>query len=139
MVLEAHDDEALSVDMITLIDFICAYGQAFGIASDNLHGDNEFSFCELSARRDMTGKAIKELLLKGLAHMGRECQGLHYKISCKGQALCTSLGNDNEYVTEYRALARTAKKQFVGQSELDILALIYHQAKSTIKTGGQHA
>ena len=84
----------------------------------------------------MVGQAIKALLLKGLVCFGQRNEGLRYGISCKGKKLCTSLDNDNEYVTEYRALAKAARNQFGGQSELDIFAILNNQAKSMLKTGG---
>ena len=138
MILDAYDGQAITVDMITLLDFICTYGQAFGLSNANLHGDDGFSFCEITARRDMVGKAIKDLLLKELAHISKESNGLRYEVSSKGRKLCTALANENEYATEYCALAQTVKKQFNSHSEAKIWTLIYTQAKDALKTGGEN-
>jgi len=138
MVLDANDGQALTIDMITLLDFICTYGQAFGLSHANLHGDDGFSFCEITARRDMVGNAIKNLLVKELAHISLENNGLRYEVSCKGKTLCTALENENEYAAEYCALALATRKRLNRRSETEIWTLIYTQAKDTLKIGGEN-
>ena len=55
-----------NTDMLYATDFIVVYGRTFGLADEDLNGDNQYKFSEFVSRRSMVQKAIKELVLDGL-------------------------------------------------------------------------
>ena len=133
LILDAFFDRALSVDMIAYIDFICTYGQIFGLADKNLHGDNTFTFCEFTNRREIVTKAIKSLVLDGKCVVTNEKNGFCYGLSDNGKTAVIKF--NSEYATEYRMLSKAAKNYIGNQSEQGMLTLISEQAKNLLQEG----
>ena len=53
----------ITLDRIAAYDFIAIYCEDFGVADKSLNGENGFAFSELSARRNLTKTAIKNLVV----------------------------------------------------------------------------
>lgn len=137
LTLSVEGNRALTVDMIAAADFITVYGRAFGIADENLNGDNAFNFSEFASRRELVQKAIKLLVLDGLATVSKHRDGFRYGISESGKSYCARL--DNDYADEYCASARTVAREFVGaKSEREVLALINRHSTMVLQRVGQN-
>ena len=82
LILLSHATTSLTVDKITAWDFIAINGKSFGLTNVDLHGDNSFTMCEYTARRELISIAIKELVLRGLIILiENEIPNLDYKRS----------------------------------------------------------
>ena len=51
LILYAVKPLSMTIDRISAYDLMSVYGQDFGISEQNLHGENQFSFSEFSAKR----------------------------------------------------------------------------------------
>ena len=58
LLLSIHKRE-LDIDVITALDLITTYSKNYDLGSENLHGDNSLSFSEITIRRELISKAIK--------------------------------------------------------------------------------
>ena len=61
LLLSQAPDANMTIDRLIAYDFISLYGRHFDLAEANLHGENEYGFSELSARRAVMQAALKEL------------------------------------------------------------------------------
>ena len=124
--------EKMSVDRIVAMDFITIYGKDFGVSEDNLHGDNNYRFCEYAARREIVSCAIKELVLKNyiVPHVNKS--GFCYSISDDGKAFCESL--NDEYANVYKLNIERANKMYGDYSDRKIVQQINEFA--VCKLGG---
>lgn len=66
LLLSQTTDVNMTIDRLVAYDFISLYSRNFDLGDINLHGDNEYGFSELSARRTVMQEALKELVLDGL-------------------------------------------------------------------------
>ena len=64
--LSAGRQLQMSVDRIVSMDFIVCYAECFQLPYQNLHGDNDYMYGELSNRKSLTEEAIKSLVVQGL-------------------------------------------------------------------------
>ena len=78
---------AITHDRITAYDFIAVYCEDFGIADRSLNGENGFAFSELSARRNLTKDAIKDLVVDGLVVAVDGEGGILYSIAENGRKM----------------------------------------------------
>ena len=46
----------ITIDRILEYEFMATYGREFGISEENLHGNNNFNFAEISIRRIYLGE-----------------------------------------------------------------------------------
>lgn len=84
----------LNADEIVLSDFITIYSHEFGLSRNSLHGDNEFSFSELAARREQFNNALKGLVVNGYVTVLTDNNGFTYQISDLGESVCDSMSTD---------------------------------------------
>ena len=63
LLLTLSKKRKLTFDNLVTADFISNYSKEFGLSHNNLHGENEFSFSEFSARRALSQLAINTLVL----------------------------------------------------------------------------
>jgi hypothetical protein len=136
LTLSVYDKQAMTADLITAADFITVNGRAFGVADENLNGDNAFNFSEFALRRELVQKALKILVLNGLATVYKRCDGFRYGISNSGEAYRARL--DNDYADEYFASARSAKEFIGSKSEREVLALINRLSAVSLQRGGRN-
>ena len=80
----AADEEPKTADTIAITDLITGYGKDFGISEENLHGDNYYGFSEFAARRSLVKKALRSLVVDGLASVSEGKGGFHYAASESG-------------------------------------------------------
>lgn len=131
LLLSQTTDENMTIDRLVAYDFISLYSRYFDLADINLHGDNEYGFSELSARRAVMQAALKELVLDGLTRATRRKDGFCYEITDTGAAFCQKQTTD--YANTYRQLARTTHKKFKTMTEVEIMAVISQKATHALR------
>lgn len=131
LLLSQTADVNMTIDRIVAYDFISLYSRHFDLAEVNLHGDNEYGFSELSARRTVMQAALKELVLDGLARASRRKDGFCYEITETGVAFCQKQTTD--YANTYRRLASATHKKFKTMTEVEIMAIISQKATHALR------
>lgn len=116
----------MSLDMITVIDFLTIYSSDFDISDYNLHGENIFSFSEFTSKRKVISEAIKELVLKDLVIVIHSEQGFQYKLNNRGKNLCDTFTSD--YASEYIGFAQEVWDFVNEKSEVEIINYINNKA-----------
>lgn len=122
---------ALTIDKITAYDFITIYCEDFGIATNSLHGENGFSFSELSARRNLTKAAIKDLVIDRLVVVIDDETGILYSLSDKGKKMSESF--QAEYALKYRELMNLVVKKYKDDSDIQLFNKIYKQSTKSLR------
>lgn len=131
LLLSQSADVNMTVDRLVAYDFISLYSRQFDLADMNLHGDNEYRFSELCARRTVMQAALKELVLDGLVKVTRRKNGFCYETTDAGAAFCKK--QTTNYANTYRQLARTTHKKFKTMSEVEIMTLISQKATLALR------
>lgn len=131
LLLSQTTDTNMTLDRLVAYDFISLYGRHFDLADINLHGDNEYGFSELSARRTVMQTALKELVLDGLVKAARRQDGFCYEITDVGTAFCRKQTTD--YAGAYRQLARATHKKYKGMTEVEIMTVISRKATYALR------
>lgn len=131
LLLSQTADVNMTIDRIVAYDFIALYSRHFDLAEINLHGDNEYGFSELSARRTVVQAALKELVLDGLVKAIRRKDGFCYEITDTGAAFCQKQVTD--YANTYRRLASATHKKFKTMTEVEIMAIISQKATHALR------
>lgn len=116
----------MSLDMITVIDFLTIYSSDFDISDYNLHGENIFSFSEFTSKRKVISESIKELVLKDLVTVIQSEQGFQYKLNNRGKNLCDTFTSD--YASEYIGFAQEVWDFVNEKSEVEIINYINNKA-----------
>lgn len=133
LALSANNGKSATSDMIAAIDFITAYGKDFGIADENLHGDNNFKFSEFTVRRDTVNKALKKLVLDGLVTVSIRQTGFVYAVNDIGEDYCSKFESD--YALTYKSLASKAWELVSNRSERAVMESINRHSIASIKGG----
>lgn len=130
LLLSLFKKRKLTFDNLVTADFISIYSKEFGLSYSNLHGENEFSFSEFSARRALSQKAIKQLVLEDMIKVSYSNDGFLYSITERGRALSSSLTSD--YSTEYKLYAQKAIVYMDSKNEKELLNLISREASKSL-------
>lgn len=131
LVLSQSKNKKFTFDNLVTADFISNYSKEFGLSHNNLHGENEFSFSEFSARRALAQKAIKQLVLENMVKVSYSNTGFIYSITERGKSLSNSLASD--YANEYRLYAQKAVAYMDSKSEKELLNLINREASKSMR------
>jgi len=118
-------------DMLYAADFIVVYGRTFGIADEDLNGDNQYKFSEFVSRRTMVQKALKELVLNGLVMPSEIDSGIVFQITDDGRKYCDSLESD--YAREYKTIAKKVVQFVTGKTERSVIALINRMSATSLR------
>ena len=111
-----------NTDMLYVADFMVVYGKTFGVADEDLNGDNQYKFSEFVSRRAIVQKALRELVLDGLAMPFETSSGIVYQISENGHKYCECLESD--YAKMYKSIAAKVICSIGRKSERTIIAEI---------------
>lgn len=114
MLLEVYGKE-INIDRMVSYDFICTYGKYFGVDEENLHGDSEYSFGELSARRKVMFLSIKDLVTQDLIRAIDTDKGFVYRITDRGVNVVK--GMRSEYVARYMSTMKRVCDKMRGLSD----------------------
>jgi len=133
LTLETSEGGRLSADKIAALDFITTYGLEFGIADENLHGENDYKFGEFALRRELVKEALRLLVLDAFVVVEDTDGGFAYSISKRGKKYTEKFGN--EYAHIYRALSIKASKYLTGLSEREALRRINDKSLLSLQRG----
>ncbi len=131
LLLSSIQPQAATVDRITAYDFITLYSKDFGISSSNLHGDNNFNFSELAAKRAKCNEGIKEFILRGLIDIKQTNEGFTYYLNQAGKKYVESLSSD--YKNQYLEVISMVDEKYSTYSDEEILNLINQKAISEVR------
>lgn len=124
-------DTGLTLDRIAAYDFIAIYCEDFGVADRSLNGENGFAFSELSARRNLTKTAIKDLVVDGLVVATDDETGILYSISESGRKM--SEGFQSEYAERYKELMRLVVEKYGNYSDVQLFNEINRQSTKSLR------
>ncbi|GHU94904.1 hypothetical protein FACS1894208_06780 [Clostridia bacterium] len=134
LTLETSAREWLTAEWIAAADFITVYGKDFGLADDNLHGDNNYKYSELALRRELTKEALKSLVFQRLIDVESTPDGFVYALGINGGDFCADF--ESSYAEEYRESAQAVKAYMSGKSEREIWGFINRQSVTSIQRSG---
>ena len=118
-------NEATENDLLAF-DLVATYGKSFGIAKDNLHGDNQFNFSEIAARKKMISAGIAYLRLYELVEeISDSNRGYVYTLTRMGRQTIKEV--DDDYSRVYQHILRKAvlKMHGIDQSQLFVMVNRY--------------
>ena len=124
-------DTGLTFDRIAAYDFIVIYCEDFGVADRSLNGENGFAFSELSARRNVTKTAIKDLVVDGLVVATEDETGILYSASDSGRKM--SEGFQSEYAERYKELMRLVVEKYGNYSDVQLFNEINRQSTKSLR------
>lgn len=109
LLLSTGRKKKYTVERIIDLDFIICYADCFQFPYENLHGDNDYMYGELSNRRFLVIEAMKSLVTKGLAEasINKEYQ---FCASSEGQKYAKEL--ESTYALQYQQIAADVIKFF---------------------------
>ena len=124
-------DTGLTLDRIAAYDFIAIYCEDFGVADRSLNGENGFAFSELSARRNLTKTAIKDLVVDGLVVATDDETGILYSVSESGRKIGEGL--QSEYAERYKELMRLVVEKYGNYSDVQLFNEINKQSTKSLR------
>lgn len=135
IILLNNFQEPQTLDMLYTADFISTYGADFGVSEENLNGENQYKFCEISTRRELVRSALKELILLGMVTPDQNQKGFEYSITPKGKRYCRSLGS--EYAKEYSGIAKNVTVYVSDKSVRMIVSYINELSVKSLRKGAK--
>lgn len=110
--------QPVNIDRMVSYDFIATYGKYFEVDKENLHGDSEYSFGELSARRMIMMGSIRYLVTHNLIRAVDTDKGFVYSITESGAAVVQRMTSD--YSLRYRKAMRRVydEMRYLSDKEL---------------------
>lgn len=133
LTLRVADGNALSADMIAALDFITVYGRDFGIARENLHGENNYKFGEFALRRELVIDSLKSLVLDAFINAYSAKNGFGYSINHRGKEYTAKFNSD--YAVRYCDLSAKAQAYFAGLSERQAIRRINEHSILSLQRG----
>ena len=115
-----------SLDEVTSIDLFATYGKAYDMIDFNLHGDNTYTFSEITSRRKLINDALKSLVLEGLVIPIQNAYGFTYKISEEGRIICSKM--DTDYFNQYSQCVKIVNDITSNMNEKQIVTLATKKA-----------
>ncbi|MDD4292260.1 MAG: hypothetical protein PHX51_08530 [Clostridia bacterium] len=113
---------SMNVDRITALDFIAINGKTLGLTETDLHGDNTFSSCEYTIKRELITTAIKSLVVKGLITVDKHTSDFRYGITDRGTNFADRFTVD--YAREYVHAVRLTKRFSSNRTEQKLIDFI---------------
>lgn len=120
----------LSSTRILALDFINCYANSFGIALENLHGNNDFMYGEMAGRRSLLTEAIKKLVRYGILQVKND-KGFYYKITEHGMEIANDF--HSKYAKEYSKASKISVKKYSGKSDEELLKEIQQHPNAKLK------
>lgn len=126
LLLLKASSNAMNVDRVVALDFICIYGKKFGVSERNLHGDNEFGLSEFTSKRERISAAIRLGVRNNYINVESSVDGVLYSISDYGRIIADSL--ECPYSQAYMSTARDACMEFSTYQDEALLKFIHNRA-----------
>lgn len=126
LILSAVKPLTMTIDRISAYDLMSVYGKDFGITEENLHGESQFSFSELSAKREQCNGALKSLLLDNFVFVERSQKGFLFGLNERGISFTKSI--QSEYAIKYIETIKKTHQMFKKTSDESLLSEITNRA-----------
>lgn len=120
-----------TAEKLAAVDFVALYGASFGITGSNLHGDGDYRFSEFATRRELTQKALRELVGRGFVRAANSAAGFVYTITGAGKTFCKEL--NDEYAGEYREALASVLDETGEMSEQNLAVFINQHSVNSLK------
>ena len=131
LILYGIKSRGLTIDRIAAYDFMCIYGKDFDVSQKNLHGDNSFSFSELSAKRSICTEGVKSFVLDGLITVKRTNGGFLYALTKAGNEYVNNLESD--YKQQYLEIVKAVHGKYSRKSDSALLKEINGKAVQSLR------
>lgn len=131
LILSAVKPRSITIDRIAAYDLMAVYGRDFGMAEQNLHGENQFSFSEFSAKREQLNGALKSLLLDGFISVAPSPGGFLFGLNERGRDFARSM--QSEYAAAYMETVKKTHRMLGKTSDASLLSKITRQAMDALK------
>ena len=131
LILLCVGGNTVNIDRMVSYDFMTTYGKYFGMDEENLHGDNEYGFSELSARRKVMMESIRYLVTRDLIEAVDTDKGFSYRITGWGAAVVE--GMSSEYALRYRQVMGRVCSAMAGLSDKELRDRIDLQSRGVRK------
>lgn len=125
LLLNTGRKKSYTIERIVSLDFIICYAACFQFPYENLHGDNNYMYGEMSNRRFLVTEAVKELVTEGLINVNA-CEGYQFNISEIGKKYTKKLRST--YAIQYQLIAVEVIKTFSKLSDEQLEASIRENA-----------
>lgn len=130
MILDISD-VGLTFDRIAFYDFIAIHCNNFDFIYKSLNGETDFAFSELSARRNLTKSAIKDLVIDGLVIVTNDKTGILYSVSKTGRKMSKNFQSD--YAMKYKRLLHIIIEKYRNYSDIELSAEINIQSTKFLR------
>ena len=131
LILYAVKPLSMTIDRISAYDLMSVYGQNFGIAEHNLHGENPFSCSEFSAKRKQLNGALKSLVLDGFVSIEHSPSGFLFGLNEHGRAFAKSM--QSEYAATYMETTKKTHQRFGETSDASLISMITEKALASLQ------
>ena len=131
LILSIIKSSGMTIDRLSAYDFMTIYGKDFEVSERNLHGDNSYSFSELTSKRAICSEGVKGFVLDGLIAVNRTQRGFLYKLTAAGRKYIGTLESD--YKEQYITIAGNVHKKYARKSDAAILKEISGKAVQSLR------
>lgn len=128
--LSVNNRTAYSLDRILALDFISCYAEKFDFDFNNLHGNGQYLFGEISNRRLLMQEAIKNLVVRGLVY-AKVDRGYFYQIEDIGEKYIASF--EDAYSQEYLSIATNVNQEYYDCSDEELMEMIENKSLADLK------
>lgn len=130
LLLRTGRKKKYTLERIVDLDFMICYAACFQFPYENLHGDNDYMYGELSNRRFLVTKALKSLVIKGLVNVSinKEYQ---FCVSAVGKKYAEEL--ESNYAVQYRQISADIVKAFSKLSDEQLTLSIRENALRSLR------
>ena len=125
LILSSVKPRSITIDRIAAYDLMTVYGRDFGMAEQNLHGENQFSFSELPAKREQLN------VLDGFISVAPSPGGFLFGLSERGRDFARSM--QSEYAATYVETVKKTHRMLGKTSDASLLSKITNQALDELK------
>lgn len=131
LILYVVKPRSITIDRIAAYDLIAVYGRDFGMAEQNLHGENPFSFSELPAKRKQLNGALRSLVLDDFISVAPSPEGFLFGLNERGSGFARSM--QSLYAAAYRETVKKTHRMLGKTSDASLLSKITNQAIDALK------
>ena len=116
----------LSLEEITVADFVATYSRNFNVGQQNLNGNGEFALSEFAFRRQSIIESLEFLKEKDLLEKCETTDGVKYIVTKPALVLIENI--DSSYADKY---VEQCKQLFKSNCELSISTIVSMANKRT--------
>ena len=131
LLLSALPTDDYSRRWLSGMDFIVEYGHTFGLAEENLHGDNWMKFTEYATKIVNVTEGLHALTFRGWVKVTPRKNGFTYRITASGAEIAEAFSTS--YAIEYRDIAQMAFDRYGDMNETALDEMIRGKALTSME------